>query len=309
MLFGITTFGDQKLEDYLDDLWVQMKIEADTVPPYAAQLFDTADTDDYMTTFETTPPLGPFGEWDMQGTVPTQRMENGYTTSMIQHGRASGVELTWMRMKYIKFKEKNSEQTRLLEKAARETQNIVSVLWLMNQLYQSGTKWNSEENKYLFDTAHLTLVPGLTYGNFTTDPLSPSSLRDGVTSLELTPDPQGNVMRCRSAELWIAAVDKMNAIEVVNKGIGYKPFSANYTTNEAVDELNLKLVPCELMPKGAWVLKDVTKRCGLKRRISLAITSKKYTWEPTESMRFECKYVETVGAADWRGVYGSTGEG
>jgi hypothetical protein len=308
-IFGITKFADRQIEEYLEGLLEQSRIMADTIPDYGGRAFDSSDTTNFMDTFMTVPGLGMFSPWDMEKEIGTQRLADGLETTMVQTGWASGVELTYKMMKYIKFKERNSEATMLLDFAGRQTDNQVAFTWLMNQLFQQGPYWNLTDAAYLFGTH--TLLTGQTFVNFTTKALTPTSLRTGLTQLMLTPDPQGNLMHLKPVELWVATGDRVNAIEVVNPGILYKPGSADYTTNAAVSQAikQENIIECECIPSGAWMLFAEKKRRGLKRKVSEALHSWKYTWEPTRSVRFNAAFANSYGAKDWRGVYGSTGEG
>ena len=308
---GVTLFNGMPIGLFLDAQLDVFKIQASKIPDYTAQFFQEQSTDLYRENFLSRPGIGLFNTWDGEGTTGIEMLQAGYETTIQQAFWRKQVAYTYKFKKFARYADVMSDLTHSLAIAAMATKNSISMAWVVAQIAgTNGVYWNATAAKYLFSTTH-TLANGDTYVNKVAVPFTPTTLGDAITSLMNTPDEQGNAMDYATGgiDVWIAASKLLYAREVIGDGIQYKSDQANFTKNVLNDySINLKPVASSVWPAGYWVVKPSDlKKTKLISRVSEAVNSVQYYRNEDRATIHDASFAFQIGAADFRGIYASTG--
>ena len=304
MASGTTTYASLPSGVFIRKLKGIFLTEAAKIDDYIPKMYNVTQTNLIQNMYQGFAGLGPANQWDMESSINFDTIASRYETTVTQIAFRKGVKITWKVKTYDKQFNLAQKEVASLAKSLAQSKQIYAFSFMNNQLAGTGTKWNTTENKYLFATDH-PMANGSTFQNTVTGALSVTTLQEAIWRLEATPDDNGVVMGLKAQNLWVNPYNYINAVEVVNKGIGLRS-DVQYNTKNAFDEFGLNIISCQwLTDTDAWILQADEHNAVCES--SVGYEQSQWVENTSRSTIHEAIFAIQVGATDWRGFVGSTG--
>ena len=274
--------------------------EADLTPDNRSDVFDFVPMDREIAQWNKIAPLGRFKETaegeQAQGDTFTELglktytatkfvLEIAVTEEMIDDAQGDLIE----------------RHVRALARAGIETQMYNAWNSLNNAF---TTSFASYDNVALISASHPTPV-GTQSNLLTAGDLSISTLKDADQTMRKTQDDRGKQIMIMPECLIVATENRHNAIELTRSP--FLPGGANNNVN-SVDQFKVVESPY-LTDADAWFLKVSTSdpMNGLKIRDRKPLSRELHDDPRAGVMYYVSKYRQAIGADEWRGIVGNTG--
>lgn len=240
-----------------------------------------------------------FNSWPEREAITYEGIANRYKTTFTHADFAKGISYSRVAKRDLKY----GVLTDLAKDfgiMAGATQQMLGAS-LFNTAFT--TVWNTTEGQYLIDSDH-PLDPriGGTYSNKVTGALSISTIQEAINALTLTTNDVGVVIGLKPKYLLVHPKKYWLADSIINSPGEYD--SANQAKNTLRGQV--QIITWEyLTSETAWYLIGDRNRLYWFDRETLqdGMETDFDTGDIKHKAWFSCSY----GAADWRGIVGSTG--
>lgn len=245
-------------------------------------------------------------------------VQTGETQAINYQGMSNGYVSRWTHLKYsngishsfeaIEDDQHNvlTKKGQLLAEAATSTRETLAAALFNNGFTQV---WNTTEGQYLFDTDHpldtrATYDSGTTFSNKLTDPLDIGALQDVIVLAQRLPSPMGRPLNYVPKYLVVPPALQFLARQILQSPGEYD--SPNNTINTIKNSMTVLVWPYLTSSTAWYVMCDRHELYWYNRRPLTQESADDFDQEIVKSKAtFRC----SLGAADARGIFGSTGSG
>lgn len=240
-----------------------------------------------------------FKSWDERSPITYEGIASRYKTRFTHADFSKGVSYSRKAKRDLKYNTL-SDIARDFGNVAGATQQVLAAS-LFNLAFTSV--WNSTEGQFLIDSDHpLDARVGGTSSNLVTGALGISTLQEAITKLTLTPNDVGMPIGIKPKYLLVHPSKMWLADSLVNSPGEYD------SPNLAKNTLKGQITPVAweyLTSETAWyVIGDKTRVYWFDRE---SLQDEMEIDFDTGDIKHKAWFSSSFGAADWRGIVGSTG--
>jgi hypothetical protein len=298
------TTGSFSAQFSLLDSTLRTIFESDmrSFPKFAEQVLYVDTSSKIQESFRTMGGFGAPSVYTEGGLITYDDPAEGYLKHMTHTMYALGFQVTekmWDDDQHAFIKRRPSKLARSMQ---------VNVETIGAGVFNSGfDTYTTADGQYLFATGH-TLIRGGTYANkpSTDIDLSIAGIEAALTNLNLITDDAGTITPYQGKTLMVSAQDEWTARKLL--GSEKDPDSANNTINPLKGGLTILVNPY-LTDTDAWFIlcEKSDRELGPMLLWRKRPDFKSDTNIDNRTMKWNSLQRYSVGAVDWRGVYGSSG--